>query len=63
LLEDDAAPVTDIALDVGFADLSNFINSFRRAAGVSPSRFRRLPKADRKILQTLFDPLRFSIRT
>jgi AraC-like DNA-binding protein len=33
-------PVTDIALDVGFADLSNFINSFRAEFGVSPRRYR-----------------------
>jgi AraC family transcriptional regulator len=33
-------PVTDIALDVGFDDLSNFIRSFRREFGVSPSRYR-----------------------
>ena len=34
------APVTDIALDVGFEDLSNFIRSFRAEFGVSPSRYR-----------------------
>jgi AraC-like DNA-binding protein len=34
------APVTDIALDVGFEDLSNFINSFRAEFGVSPRRYR-----------------------
>ena len=33
-------PVTRIALDVGFDDLSNFIRSFRAEFGVSPSRFR-----------------------
>ena len=33
-------PVTDIALDVGFDDLSNFIRSFRREFGVSPRRYR-----------------------
>lgn len=33
--------VTEIALDVGFADLSNFVRSFRRAAGCSPQRWRR----------------------
>jgi AraC-like DNA-binding protein len=33
--------VTDIALDVGFGDVSNFVRSFRRAAGVSPRRFSR----------------------
>ncbi len=35
-----AAPVTAIALDVGFEDLSNFIRSFRAEFGVSPSRYR-----------------------
>jgi len=33
-------PITEIALDVGFDDLSNFIRSFRREFGVSPSRYR-----------------------
>jgi AraC-like DNA-binding protein len=32
-------PVTEVALEVGFADLSNFVRTFRRAAGVSPARF------------------------
>lgn len=32
--------VTDVALDAGFGDLSNFVRTFRRAAGVSPGRFR-----------------------
>jgi len=44
-------PVTEIALDSGFADLSNFVRSFRRAAGVSPRSFRRAARGDRKILQ------------
>ncbi|HEY6511947.1 MAG TPA: AraC family transcriptional regulator [Burkholderiaceae bacterium] len=43
--------VTEIALDSGFADLSNFVRSFRRAAGVSPRSFRRAARGDRKILQ------------
>ncbi len=47
--------VTDVALDVGFADLSNFVRSFHRAAGVSPGAFRRAArnglKGERKILQ------------
>jgi AraC family transcriptional regulator len=34
--------VTDVALDVGFGDVSNFIRTFHRAAGVSPRRFREL---------------------
>ena len=33
-------PVTEIALDVGFEDLSNFIRSFRAEFGVPPSRYR-----------------------
>jgi AraC-like DNA-binding protein len=33
-------PVTEIALDVGFADLSNFIRTFRAEFGVSPTRYR-----------------------
>ena len=51
LLADEERSVTDIALDVGFADLSNFVRSFRRAAGVSPRGFRQLARGDRKILQ------------
>jgi AraC-like DNA-binding protein len=33
-------PVTDIALDVGFEDLSNFTRSFRAEFGASPREFR-----------------------
>lgn len=36
----DEAPVTTIAFDAGFGDLSNFIRNFRRAAGLSPRAFR-----------------------
>jgi AraC-like DNA-binding protein len=36
----DGAPITEIALEVGFDDLSNFIRSFRTEFGVSPSRYR-----------------------
>lgn len=43
--------VTEIALDVGFSDLSNFVRTFGRAAGVSPNAFRKLRQADRKIFQ------------
>jgi AraC family transcriptional regulator len=41
LLRDTRRPVTDIAFDVGFGDLSNFINTFRREVGCSPLRFRQ----------------------
>ena len=51
LLAEDQRPVTDIAYDVGFADLSNFVRSFHRAAGVSPRGFRRAARGDRKIFQ------------
>jgi len=51
LLADDARSITDVAFDVGFGDLSNFVRTFHRAAGVSPRRFRQAAKGDRKILQ------------
>lgn len=51
LLAGGDTPVTDIAYAVGFGDLSNFVRSFHRAAGVSPGGFRRAARGDRKILQ------------
>ena len=51
LLADDTRPITEVALDVGFADLSNFVRTFHRAAGISPRGFRRAARGDRKILQ------------
>jgi AraC-like DNA-binding protein len=51
LLADDDKPVTDIAYDVGFGDLSNFVRTFHRAAGVSPLKFRQASRGIRKILQ------------
>jgi AraC-like DNA-binding protein len=51
LLADSARSITDIALDVGFGDLSNFVRTFHRAAGVSPRGFRRAARGDRKIFQ------------
>ena len=51
LLADDTRAVTDVALEVGFGDLSNFVRTFRRAACVSPRGFRKAAKGDRKILQ------------
>ena len=46
LLTEEERPITDVAFDCGFADLSNFVRTFRRAAGVSPREFRK-----RKFLQ------------
>ena len=51
LLADEARSISDIAFDVGFGDLSNFVRTFRRAAGVSPRRFRQAARGDRKIFQ------------
>jgi len=51
LLADDNISVTDIAYDVGFGDLSNFVRTFHRAAGVSPRRFREASRGMRKIFQ------------
>jgi AraC-like DNA-binding protein len=41
LLVDTARPVTEIAYQVGFEDLSNFVRTFHRAVGCSPRTFRR----------------------
>lgn len=50
-LADDDGSVTDIAYDVGFGDLSNFVRTFHRAAGVSPRGFREASRGMRKIFQ------------
>jgi AraC-like DNA-binding protein len=41
LLASDERSITDVASDVGFGDLSNFVRTFHRAAGVSPRNFRQ----------------------
>lgn len=51
LLAESEDSVTDVAYDAGFADLSNFVRSFRRAAGMSPRAFRRAARGERKFLQ------------
>jgi AraC-like DNA-binding protein len=50
-LADEDSSITDIAYDVGFGDLSNFVRTFHRAAGVSPLRFRQASRGTRKIFQ------------
>jgi AraC-like DNA-binding protein len=50
LAEEDRA-VTEVALEVGFGDLSNFVRTFHRAAGLAPRRFRQAARGDRKFLQ------------
>ena len=51
LLIDDTRSITQIAFDVGFGDLSNFVRTFHRAAGISPRGFRRAARGERKIFQ------------
>lgn len=50
LLADDERSITDVAFGVGFGDLSGFVRTFRRAAGVSPRGFRRAARGDRSLL-------------
>ena len=45
LLLETRLPVTDVAFEVGFGDLSNFIRTFRRATGRSPRAFRHRLRA------------------
>jgi AraC-like DNA-binding protein len=49
LLADGDLSITDVAYDVGFGDLSNFVRTFHRAAGISPLRFRQASLGKRKI--------------
>jgi AraC family transcriptional regulator len=56
LLTEDTRAITSVALDVGFNDLSNFVRTFHRAAGISPERFRRATRGERKIFQDRLRP-------
>lgn len=51
LLVEDVRSISDIALDAGFSDVSNFIRTFHRVARMSPRRFRLAAKAGRTISQ------------
>nr|WP_246541965.1 helix-turn-helix transcriptional regulator [Collimonas antrihumi] len=53
----DGCSVTDTAYDVGFNDLSNFVRTFHRAAGVSPKYFQRAARGERKIFQEKLDSI------
>ena len=48
MLADGAESITAVAYDVGFGDLSNFVRTFHRAAGVSPSEFRAAARGERR---------------
>lgn len=41
LLRDTGRTVTDVALSVGYGDLSNFVRTFRKQVGCTPEAFRR----------------------
>jgi AraC-like DNA-binding protein len=51
LLADEGRSITEVALDVGFGDLSNFVRTFHRAAGASPRAFRRAARGERGVLR------------
>ena len=55
------APVTEIALDVGFEDLSNFTRTFRAEFGASPREYQAsgLSSAKRNFLQVLAGTLAY----
>ena len=60
LLEDDATPITTVALGVGFEDISNFVRSFHRAAGCSPRGYRALASSGRNIYQEVMERICFT---
>jgi AraC-like DNA-binding protein len=51
LLAENGVSITNVAYEVGFGDLSNFVRTFHRAAGISPRRFREASRGMRKIFQ------------
>src|SRR5262249_31173823 len=51
LLAGEAPAITERPADGGLGELSHFVRTFRRAAGVSPRGFRRLARGDRTMLQ------------
>lgn len=53
LLAEEERQITDVAFAVGFNDLSNFVRTFHRAAGVSPRAFRQAARGERKLLERL----------
>ena len=40
------APVTEVALDLGYESVSAFSAMFRRAAGTSPRQYQQRPQSD-----------------
>ncbi len=62
LLEEDT-PITAVALSAGFEDVSNFVRSFHRAAGVSPRGYRKLAATDRNNFQEVHERFGFTRRS
>lgn len=56
LLPDESRSIGSIAVEVGFNDISNFVRTFHRAAGLSPSAFRRLARRDRQEVASRLSP-------
>ena len=53
-------PVTTIAFEVGFGDLSNFVRTFHRASGLSPRAFRKAARGERRLLLSTLERRRGS---
>ncbi|WP_407700533.1 helix-turn-helix domain-containing protein [Steroidobacter gossypii] len=51
LLVESERSITEVAFDVGFNDMSNFVRTFGRAAGASPRAFRHAARGDRNFFQ------------
>jgi AraC-like DNA-binding protein len=51
MLADDTRSISEVAYDSGFGDLSNFVRSFHRAAGVSPREFRQAATGERRVVR------------
>src|SRR5262249_14678718 len=60
LLADDTGSISDIAFDVGFGDLSNFVRTFHRSAGLSPRAFRKAARDHRAIAHQRFADLKLA---
>ena len=60
LLRETSMPVTDIAYEVGFGDLSNFVRTFRHHVGCTPGAFSSCQGSE---MRFLLDDLRAPQRT
>ena len=51
MLAEDERSITATAFDSGFGDISNFVRTFHRAAGMSPRAFRAASKGERQLVR------------